>query len=920
ATDLVTVLEHGVSAWAPGATPGQFPQVGGVKFSFDPTQPANSRIVNMVLMDDNGMITDTVLSNGMIVGNPNRLIRIVTLNFLAGGGDGYPFDVLGIDRVDLDTVITVPGAATFTGAGSEQDAMAEYLSQFYSTTPFRAGDTEMDQDNRIQIIGEKLVDDVLSGVAFRLHLLHASDLEGGVAAVDRAPNFAAIVEAFQDAFSGTVTISAGDNYIPGPFYNAAGDRPTFRDNGTFNDIYNIHFGTTEYDGLREGPGRVDVSIMNIIGFDASCIGNHEFDQGADAIEQIIEEDFRAPAGPSGDRWVGAQFPYLSANLDFSNSGDLGNLVANQVLPSTDFVTTPLESASGNSSFSKIAPATYIELEGARIGVVGATTPLIESISSTEEVTVQNPGAGTNDMNALASIIQPWIDSLINNHGVNKVIVVSHLQQYQLEVQLSGLLTGVDIMIAGGSDALFANGNSVLWPGDVADEPYPILTQNADNEPVAIVSTDGEYSYVGRLFVGFDAQGVLIPASIDSTVSGPYPSSDANVTALWGSTAAAFADFTKGRLVQILTDAVEGIVIAKDGNTFGFTDVYLDGRREKVRTEETNFGNMTADANLWQAQQFDPSVQVSLKNGGGIRAAIGEVVETSPGTFEFLPPQANPTSGKQDREVSQLDIENSLRFNNVLSLLDLSATDLKEVVEHGVAAWAPGSTPGQMCQVGGMRFSFDPAQAAGSRIQNLAIVDENGIVTDSVVVNGAVNGDPARVIRMVTLNFLAGGGDNYPFDVLGENRVDLDTALTAAGNATFTDAGSEQDALAEYLATEYPTLAAAFGDAETEVEDDTRIQILSERQDGVFTGISDLTPHGKYRLYPNPSQGLIYLDTEGTNVENVTVMDMYGKVIRTFAGNGSPGVQTLDLSSLSKGAYILHIATETEQESRVILLQ
>jgi 5'-nucleotidase/UDP-sugar diphosphatase len=38
----------------------------------------------------------------------------------------------------------------------------------------------------------------------------------------------------------------------------------------------------------------------------------------------------------------------------------------------------------------------------------------------------------------------------------------------------------------------------------------------------------------------------------------------------------------------------------------------------VRTEETNLGDLTADANLWAAKQEDASVQVSIKNGGGIR--------------------------------------------------------------------------------------------------------------------------------------------------------------------------------------------------------------------------------------------------------------------------------------------------------------
>lgn len=45
---------------------------------------------------------------------------------------------------------------------------------------------------------------------------------------------------------------------------------------------------------------------------------------------------------------------------------------------------------------------------------------------------------------------------------------------------------------------------------------------------------------------------------------------------------------------------------------------MEGRRNFVRTEETNFGSVTADANLWYAQKVDPTVdptvKVSIKNG------------------------------------------------------------------------------------------------------------------------------------------------------------------------------------------------------------------------------------------------------------------------------------------------------------------
>lgn len=687
---------------------------------------------------------------------------------------------------------------------------------------------------------------------FTLQILHASDLEGGVDAIDRAPNFAAIVDYLEDQSLNTLILSAGDNYIPGPFFSAAADpsvRPTLQE-------------VLGNPNAREGVGRVDISIMNTIGFEASALGNHEFDAGTGTIRDIIGTDIR-DSDDDGTldqaRWLGAQFPYLSANLDFSGDANLSGFFTDELLANTAFQSSLADLAAAQAA-PKIAPYTIIEEGGEPIGVVGATTPLLEQISSTGETQVKDPGAGTNDMAALATILQPAIDQLLAQ-GINKIVLVSHLQQIQLEQELVPLLNGVDIAIAGGSDTLLADSEDVsrgLRAGDTPAGDYPIVTTNEDGDPALIVSTDGEYSYVGRLVVQFDENGVVIPDSLDPDVSGAFATTDAGVAALWGSAEAAFAEGTKGEQVQDLTNAVQEVVIAKDSNVFGQTDVFLEGRRQEVRTEETNLGNLTADANLFAARQVDPAAAVSIKNGGGIRDLIGFI---DGDTGEELPPQANPLAGKEAGEISQLDIENSLRFNNALTLLTLTADQLAQVFEFAVSATAPGTTPGQFPQIGGVAFSFDAAQAAGERVQSLAILNEDGSVADVVVENGEVVGDASRPIRVVTLNFLANGGDGYPFadfvaanpefanrlDLVGEdangNGV-LDTgedlnlngsldpaAITEPGVATFADPGTEQDAFAEYVAANFAE--TPFSEEDTPPVEDQRIQNLSQREDTVL---------------------------------------------------------------------------------------
>ncbi len=679
-----------------------------------------------------------------------------------------------------------------------------------------------------------------------LQLLHASDLEGGVEAIENAPNFAAIVDHFDDRYP-TLAISAGDNYIPGPFFNAAGD-------GSLRDTFRRVLANPD---AREGVGRGDIAAMNLIGFDASAFGNHEFDAGTTVIEDNVGTDIR-DGGEA--RWLGAQFPYLSANLDFTGDGNLDDLFTEALLEGTAFASR-LDDLTAAGDAPKIAPAAILTAGDERFGVVGATTPILESISSPGDTRVKNPGAGTDDMDALATHIQPRVDRLLAE-GIDKIILTTHLQQLALERELIGKLRGVDIVIAGGSDTLLADGEDVargLRSGDTPADTYPIVTANADGDPALIVSTDGEYRYVGRLVVGFDGNGRIIPGSVDPNVSGVFAATESGTAALWGDGETAFQPGSKGFGVRTLTEAIRGVVVAKDGEVFGSTDVFLNGAREDVRTQETNLGNLTADANLAAARTVDASVAVSIKNGGGIRADIGAIREVSPGVYEQVPPRANPASGKGEGQVSQLDIENSLRFDNQLTILTLSAADLLAIMEHAVSATEPGATPGQFPQVGGMAFSFDPTRTPGDRIRSLAIVNESENTVDVIARNGEVSGDPDRPIQIVTLNFLAEGGDGYPFDALGENAVE-----TGIG---------EQSALADFLAANHAG-GAAFMMADTEPAEDARIQNLGFRADTVVGE----APSAAFSL-----QLLHFADVDGGGTAAMFNVDEFSALVDHFRG-------------------------------------
>jgi 5'-nucleotidase len=111
---IVAALENGVSQIEEGA--GRFPQVAGLKFSFDPAQPVGHRV--------SAVLVQTSLGWAPI--DPGASYGVVTNNFLRSGGDGYKmFATDGMDAYDFG-----PDLA---------DVTAEYLARHAPYQPSTDG-------------------------------------------------------------------------------------------------------------------------------------------------------------------------------------------------------------------------------------------------------------------------------------------------------------------------------------------------------------------------------------------------------------------------------------------------------------------------------------------------------------------------------------------------------------------------------------------------------------------------------------------------------------------------------------------------------------------------------------------------------------------------------------------------------------
>ena len=648
-------------------------------------------------------------------------------------------------------------------------------------------------------------DTVPPEATFTLQLLHISDADGSdTTALNSVANLSGLIQKFRAQYpQQTLTVSSGDNYIPGPRFNAADNQAVMR------SILG-----------REAVGRGDIAMLNAMGIQASALGNHELDLGTGTFKDIVASQ------SSGGQvvWPGAQFPYLSFNTNFSGDSNTASI-------------TGTNGANADELKAKLAGWTRVQVGNQTIGVIGASSPVFKNITSTGGLVIEPSlsAAGEVDVDALAARLQLGVDEM-TAAGIDKIVMLSHMQSIAVEKALVTKLKNVDIIVAGGSNTRLADADDKLRSGETSAGDYPFQAKDALGNPVVVVNVDADYKYLGRFMAPFDSQGVLIPQRFDRALSGAWVTSETDDMA-GGVT-------PSGNVIQI-RDGLKGVIAAKDGEFYGLTSVFLEGRRAFVRTEETNLGNLSADANLAYAQAVDPTVQISMKNGGGIRAELGYVKALAGSTAapELLPPQANPEVNRPQGAVSRLMIEAAFKFDNKLWIFDISAARLHALLEHGVSAVE--NIDGRFPQIAGFSFSYDPAATKGTLAGDGSSTTPGRVRSlragnDVLVRDGVIQGDPNRTFRLVTLNFLATGGDSYKFGatdsagagLLNLRKLDLESASTSAlGGGVDLAPGGEQDALAEYFKTFFDT--TPFEVQDTPAAQDLRIQNLSQRSDNVL---------------------------------------------------------------------------------------
>ena len=163
---------------------------------------------------------------------------------------------------------------------------------------------------------------------------------------------------------------------------------------------------------------------------------------------------------------------------------------------------------------------------------------------------------------------------------------------------------------------------------------------------------------------------------------------------------ALAPVPDKQILTLLKDANDkankllDVVVAK-------SDKHLSSDRLLVRRNESELGNLAADAFRWTAKS-----DIAIVNGGGLRADLPE------------------------GEVKKRDAMAIFPFGNTLRVAEIKGAAIRQMLEHSVEYY-PASFGGFL-DVSGMTFSYDPSKPPKHRVAEILIggqpLDENKIYT------------------------------------------------------------------------------------------------------------------------------------------------------------------------------------------------
>ena len=280
----------------------------------------------------------------------------------------------------------------------------------------------------------------------------------------------------------------------------------------------------------------------------------------------------------------------------------------------------------------------------------------------------------------------------------------------------------------GLDAVIG-GHSHTLLGDMegAAGAYPTMVKGADGAEVPVATAYAYGKYLGHLTLTFDDAGNLTKAEGAPILLDQSLPEDEAIAARVKEMAGPIDELRQRQVAEIAAP--------------------IDGARESCRAKECEMGNVVAEAML--ARVAGQGVTIAIQNGGGLRASIDAGPVTMGEVYSVLP------------------------FQNTLATFEATGETLVKALENGASQYEDAA--GRFAQVAGLKYTLDPKAEVGHRISAVEVKSGDGWAPI----------DPAATYKVVTNNYVRGGGDGYKMFADAANAYDFGPDLA--------------DVLAEWLA-------------------------------------------------------------------------------------------------------------------------
>ncbi|MBQ6715350.1 MAG: bifunctional metallophosphatase/5'-nucleotidase [Clostridia bacterium] len=516
-------------------------------------------------------------------------------------------------------------------------------------------------------------------------------------------------------------------------------------------------------------GATIVKLMNAAGYDIATLGNHEFDYDMDGALNVIE-------------W--AEYPYVSCNFYHEE-----NFVRNEnVLDS--FVTFVCDDMS--------------------VAFIGITTP--ESFTKSTPAYFQDDNgnyiygiSGGEDGSKLYADVQAAIDE-VKALGVDKVIALGHLgddkaSQPWTSEEVIANTCGLDAFIDGHS-------HSTVLGKEVADKDGHTVILNQTGEyfgKIGMMVIDSETGAISSDFITVneltetttDAEGKEVTNVVGYELASTLYTGD---------------KWPVNEEVKAIKDAWINEINTKLGEVIGSTaltfDNYAADGTRLVRSQETNTGDLAADALYWLFDEMGLDVDVAIMNGGGVRnkAVTGDI--------------------------SYLVAKQIHTFGNVACLQTITGQQLLDALEWGARFVGSGKENGGFLHVSGITYQIDTTYPES------VVADDKGVwvsgptagyrVHDVMVFNKETGAYEA--LDLAASYNLA--GYNYTLRDLGDGFAMFDGAINVL----------------DYVAEDYMVVSNYISDFEGGVVEATNSPLLA-KYPGMLLDYSNVNGSGRIVVAP-----------------------------------------------------------------------